>query len=121
VGLGPYNASITFTETRDANAFGLAVAKALKAAKPAQDTAIASYVNSQLGVTPDASTLAADNAYRLSRFDYDQALLAYEKAKAGSDATEIATKQRALIVAYNDLRTKADALTQKVALPPAPY
>ncbi|KDA02250.1 hypothetical protein [Hyphomonas oceanitis] len=120
-GLGAYNATVVFSETRDANAFGLSVAKALKSAKAAQDTAVTNYLNGQLGVTADASTLLADNAYRLSRFDYDQAIAAYEKAKTAGDASDIAAKQRALIVAYNDLLTKAEGLTHKPNLPPAPY
>ena len=120
VPVDPYNVSVSLTETRDANALGLAVAKILSDAKPATDQAITSHVNGQLGVTPDMSKTPAANAYRLARFDYDQALIAYDAAKAKGDPSNTAIKQRALIDKYNDLLLKAESLGVQVPVP-SPY
>lgn len=105
--LGHYNIGASFTESRAANEFFLAIGKAISDSKTERDEILKTYVNSQLGVTEDASNLTALNEYRSAKLKYDIALRKYNEAQLEGDQDKIDTALTELVTHYNGLTTAA--------------
>lgn len=118
--LSNYNVGVSFTESREANKFFLAVGKALTQSKEQRDEVLKNYVNSQLGITEDSSNLAAMNSYRAAKVAYDIALRKYNEAQLAGDQEAIDAALITLVTKYNEL-TSAAQTAGVVVTEPDPY
>lgn len=92
-GVGATNARVTFMAIRDANKFGLAIAKALGAK---QET-VGETVTSSL--TPQPTWQTSDTAFLTAMLDVQSKQAAHDAAVAKGDASEILAARNALLIA----------------------
>lgn len=106
--LAYYNAQFEVTESRAANTFYLAVAKALEDTAEDRGTIIDSFVQEKFGLVQEVSTTVNEGEYLLALFDYNEALEGLNQARQGNDTNATSTAQRLAIQRFNDLRIASE-------------
>lgn len=91
--VGVTNARVTFLTIRDANKFGLAIAKALGAQQEAAGKAVTG------ALTPQPAWQTSDTAFLTAMLDVQSKQAAYDSAAAKGDPAEILVARNALLIA----------------------
>lgn len=109
--VGATNAKGRFVVVKDANQFGLALAKALKGQADAAGKAVTS------ALTPEPTWAASDTAYVTAKSDLDGAQRDYDAALTSGDSGNIAKAGDALLLKKAKLNEAAAGLNRALPYP----